>query len=83
MLGISGVEMLASVGSRLLISDKEQFHLGKLVGEHLAIITERQRIIGLIEALTLTSVDPVTQETHEIEMDWGPLFDQINNPEED
>jgi hypothetical protein len=61
----------------------DQFHLGKLVGEHLAIITERQRIIGLIEALSLTSVDPVTQEVQEIEMDWAPLFDQINNPEED
>jgi hypothetical protein len=49
----------------------------------LAIITERQRIIELIEALTLTSIDPVTQEVQDIEMDWGPLFDQINNPEED
>lgn len=78
------MEMLAADGLRPLTSIRDdQFHLGKLVGEHLAIITERQRIIGLIEALSLTSVDPITQEVQEIEMDWSPLFDQINNPEED
>lgn len=61
----------------------EDFNLGKLVGEHLALITERQRIKQLIEDLVLTSVDPLTEETQLIEMDWGPLFDQIDNPEED
>lgn len=61
----------------------EDFNLGKLVGEHLALITERQRIKQLIEDLVLTSVDPLTEETQLIEMDWGPLFDQIDNPEGD
>lgn len=80
-LGTSGAAMLAEVGLRTLTND--QFNLGKLVGEHLALITERKRIIELIENLQLTTIDPVTQEVQEIEMDWGPLFDQINNPEEE
>jgi hypothetical protein len=61
----------------------EDFNLGKLVGEHLALITERQRIKQLIEDLVISSVDPNTEETTLIEMDWTPLFDQIDNPEED
>jgi hypothetical protein len=65
------------------MSRDEQFNLGKLVGEHLALITERQRIKELIQNLELTSVDPETQEVTRIEMDWSPLFDQIDNPEED
>ena len=61
----------------------EDFHLGKLVGEHLALMTERQRIKQLIEDLVISSFDPNTEETTLIEMDWTPLFDQIDNPEED
>jgi hypothetical protein len=61
----------------------EDFNLGKLVGEHLALITERQRIKQLIEDLVISSVDPNTEEATLIEMDWTPLFDQIDNPEED
>ena len=61
----------------------EDFNLGKLVGEHLALITERQRIKQLIEDLVISSFDPNTEETTLIEMDWTPLFDQIDNPEED
>jgi hypothetical protein len=61
----------------------EDFNLGKLVGEHLALMTERQRIKQLIEDLVISSFDPKTEETTLIEMDWTPLFDQIDNPEED
>lgn len=56
--------------------------MGKMVGETMGRLSERIRIIDLIENLELTTVNPVTQEVSAVEMDWGTLFDEINNPEE-
>jgi hypothetical protein len=65
-----------------LTDETEQFHLGKMVGETMGRLSERIRITKLIENLELTTVNPVTQEVSLVEMDWGTLFDEINNPEE-
>jgi hypothetical protein len=65
------------------IDESEQFQLGKMVGEAMATIRERERIAELIRTLQLTTIDPVTQEVTKVDMDWGPLFDQIHEPEDE
>lgn len=66
------------------MSNKEpEWELGRQVGMIEGSIREQERIIKLLESTELTTINPETQEVQLIEMDWGNLFNEIRNPEED
>jgi hypothetical protein len=60
----------------------EEWELGRQVGILEGRIREQERIITMIENLQLTTLNPQTQESQLIEMDWGSLFEEIRGGEE-
>lgn len=59
----------------------QEFEVGRQVGIIEGKVREQERIIAMIENLQLTTIDPHTQESRIIEMDWGSLFEEIRGEE--
>lgn len=64
-----------------VVKTSDEFNLGKQLGEVIGAVRTQERIIGLIEDLELTYIDPDSEEVKVIDMDWGDLFEQIRKIE--
>jgi hypothetical protein len=64
-------------------SKSPEFEVGREIGIIQGRVREQERIIKLIESLELTTIDPVTQESKVVDMEWGTLFEDIRNPGDD
>jgi hypothetical protein len=60
----------------------QEFEVGRQVGIIEGRVREQERIIAMIENLQLSTLNPETQESQLIEMDWGSLFEEIRGGEE-